>query len=322
MRRIPIPWWVFLVVIAIAGALPFFIGPAALWGPLASGGFGPRKLSAMQLLTSLPPDQATHVFIDIDALRRDGILDLIAGSSAAEDADYKNFVEQTKFDYRKDLDTIAAAFAHGNQYFALGGRFDWQRLEKYALSQGGKCVKSICSMPASEPGRYISFYTLGANALALAVANEERGVMMIGPGQWELGGKSKPQFPPEPVWISAPPFQFTETRNFPAGTHSFFSPLAVARHVTFAIGPEGNRLQVRLEVACNDAVGAAALAKQLTDTTDLLKKMLEREHQKPNTNDLSGVLVAGSFAQKDTQVVGTWPLERGFVEAFASGKIE
>ena len=309
-----------MIVVALLGALPFVFN--SQWGSKWDAPLFGRNFNNAQLLMALPPDQATHLFINVEELRHDGILDLIAGSGAAEEPDYKRFVEETKFDYRKDLDTIAAAFAHGNQYFALRGRFDWRRLAKYAESQGGKCAQSICEMPASEAGRYISFYTLGANALALAVSGEQRGVMVIGPDQWKLDGKSAPQFPPEPVWISAPPFDFTDTKNFPAGTHSFLSPLAAAEHVTFAIGPEGNRLQVRLEVACADAAGAAALAKQLTDTTALLKKMLEREHQTPSKNDLSGVLVAGSFEQKDKRVVGTWPLERGFVETFASGKIE
>ncbi|HLW77263.1 MAG TPA: hypothetical protein VKS01_09755, partial [Bryobacteraceae bacterium] len=277
-----------------------------------------RRFDAVSLMAALPPDQATHLYIDVAALRKSGILDLIAGSSAEEDADYKNFVRQTKFDYRKDLDGIAGAFAHGNEYFALRGRFDWKGLKSYAESQGGKCVNAICEMPASEPGRYISFYTLGGNALALAVAGEERGVMVIGPDQW----KSAPQFPPEPIWISAPPFDFTDTKKFPAGTHSFLSPLVAAQHILFAIGPEGNRFAVRLEVECADAASAQALAKQLTDTTAYLKKMLEREHQTPNPNDLSGVLTAGSFEQKDARVVGKWPLERGFVEALTAGKIE
>jgi hypothetical protein len=34
------------------------------------------------------------------------------------------------------------------------------------------------------------------------------------------------------------------------------------------------------------------------------------------------VLVAGTFQQKDQRVVGTWPVERAFVEALSSGKIQ
>jgi hypothetical protein len=88
----------------------------------------------------------------------------------------------------------------------------------------------------------------------------------------------------------------------------------------FAIGPDGNRLQIRLEVACANPGSAANVAAQLTETTGLLKKMLERDHMTPSAGDLSGVLVAGTFQQKDQRVVGTWPVERAFVEALATGK--
>jgi hypothetical protein len=42
----------------------------------------------------------------------------------------------------------------------------------------------------------------------------------------------------------------------------------------------------------------------------------------PNPRDLSGVLVAGTFEQRQSIVIGTWPVERGFVEALASGQIQ
>ncbi len=44
--------------------------------------------------------------------------------------------------------------------------------------------------------------------------------MMIGPNQWQ----TPPQLPPEPVWISAPAFAFSDVKNLPAGTHSFPEP--------------------------------------------------------------------------------------------------
>ena len=42
----------------------------------------------------------------------------------------------------------------------------------------------------------------------------------------------------------------------------------------------------------------------------------------PNPRDLSGVLVAGKFQQQNALVTGTWPLERGFVEALAAGQVQ
>ena len=284
-----------------------------------------RAFSAVEMLECLPPDQATHVYVDFAALRKGGILQLIAGNKAAEDPEYQKFVSQTGFDYSKDLDAAAVAFFHGSEYFTLRGRFAWAKLAEYARAEGGSCSGSggnaVCTMPASTPDRHISYSMLRSNVLAMAVSPEEHGVNMIGPNQW----KNPPHLPAEPVWISAPSFVFSNVENLPTGTHSFLSPLAQADQVTFAVGPEGantQRLQIRLEVSCPTPEVAATMAAQLTKTTELLKNMLNRDHMKPNSNDLSGVLVAGNFEQHDKSVIGKWPIERGFVEALAAGQVQ
>ena len=277
-----------------------------------------RHFDAVSLIESLPPYQATHVYVAVGALRDSGVLDLLAGSKAEEEPDYRAFVEQTGFDYRSDLDAVAAAFFHGGSYFTIRGHFDWKKLTAYARAQGGDCRNAVCSMAASDKLRHISFFPLSSDVLALAVTTEERGVTMIGPNQW----KTPPKLPQEPVWISAPSFMFSDPKDLPAGAQAFLSPLAQAQQVVFAIGPDGQRLRIRLEVSCATPESAAALAKQLTSTTDLLKKMLEREKMTPNPRDLSGVLVAGTFQQEDKRVTGTWPVERGFIEALASGKVQ
>ncbi len=196
-----------LVIVLCGGALWF-----AHWRR------GLRHFDATSLVESLPPDQATHVYVDVDALRRSGILGLVAGSAAAEDPDYRNFVQETGFDYRSDLDAVAAAFLHGNVYFVLKGRFDWKLLSKYARAHEGKCLNATCDMPASTPDRHISFYPLNSDVLALAVGTEERAVTMIGPKQWH----TPPQLPPEPVWISAPSYAFSDVNSSPVGDAFFF----------------------------------------------------------------------------------------------------
>ncbi len=278
----------------------------------------PKNFDAISMIQCLPPDQATHMYIDVSALRGAGVMGLVAGTKTEEEPDYRRFVEQTGFDYRNDLEAIAAAFFHGGSYFTVRGRFDWKKLSEYAKSQAGDCQASVCSMPASDRGRYISFYPLSSNVLAMAVSTEQRGVNMIAPGQW----KSPPALPPDPVWISAPAFAFSDVKNLPAGAQAFLSPLAQAERVVFAVGPDGPRFRIHVDASCATLDSAAAVAKKMNDTTDLLKKMLEREKMTPNPRDLSGVLVAGSFEQQDKRVVGNWPVERGFLESFASGKVE
>lgn len=276
-----------------------------------------RTLDSVQLIESLPQARATHVFIDVDGLRRSGLLDLIAGAKSAEDPDYKTFVDQTGLDYRTDLDAVAAAFAEGNTYLALRGRFVWRKLAAYAQAHGGKCAGTLCSMPATRSGYFISFLPLRPNVLAMAVSTDEHGVSMIGPQDW----RKPPHLPSEPVWISVPSFALSDT-DLAAGTHAFLEPLSQAQDVTFAVGSASKGLQIRLEAVCATPEIAELMTRRLSAATDLLKKMLDREHMTPNPNDLSGVLTAGTFSQQKDHVNGTWPIERGFIESLAGGKVQ
>ena len=277
-----------------------------------------RPYDASHLLTTLPYDRATLLYLDTGLLRTSGILDLLAGSKAAEESDYRKFVEQTGFDYRTDLDAVAAAFVNNSVYITLRGRFQWKQLTGYAESQGGECHYSVCTMPGSSLERNISFFPLTNNVLALAVSPQPRAVMDITPQNRKLPAV----MPAEPVWMSFPPSAFGNLGTFPAGARSFISPLASARRVSLAAVPKGDRLQLRLEVACPTNAAAEELARQLEGTTDLLKRMIQRDHMTPNPNDLSSLLVAGTFQHKQDVVTGFWPVERGFVEALAAGQIQ
>jgi hypothetical protein len=284
--------------------------------------FKSHTYNAERLLSALPAERATLLYLDAGALRKDGILELIAGSKTAEEPEYQAFVKQTGFDYRTDLDAVAASFEPGGVYFTVRGRFHWKQLNAYAESQGGRCRDSVCSMAGSVPERNISFYPLQSNVLAMAVAAQPEAVTTIGSAQNRGRDQVAPVSASGTVWMSVPPPVFKSRDAFPGGTGSFFSPLAHAAKVTFAAGPKGNGIELRLEVTCGTPEMAADLVHQLSNTTDLLKKTLRREHPQPNPRDLSEVLVAGSFEQKQTQVIGTWPIDRGFVETLANGQVQ
>jgi hypothetical protein len=270
-----------------------------------------------RLISALPQERATVVYLDTAQLRSSGLLALLAGSKASEEPDYRKFVDETGFDYRTDLDAVAAAFVNTGFYATLRGRFHWKQLTAYAESQGGECHYSVCSMLGSTTERNISFYPLKSDVLALAVSTDPRAVTSIG-----SGGRAQMPVLRDPVWISVPAAAFNRPDAFPAGTRAFLSPLAHAEKVIFAAGPQGDRLQLRLEVACATPQAAAELVKQFSGVTSLLKSMIERERMTPNRRDLSGVLVAGTFEQRQSTVIGTWPIERDFVEALASGQIQ
>ncbi len=301
------PWQLALVVVALCLVTVAVIR----WWRISA------PYDAARLLSVLPVDRATLLYIDAEQLRRSGVLALLAGSKAAEEPEYRKFVDESGFDYRTDLDALAASFADNRVYAALRGRFRWKQLTAYAESQGGECHSSVCTVHGSTPERNISFYPLQSDVLALAVSVDPRAVVNIGPG-----GKMKMPAPRDPVWLSVPAAVFNRLDAFPDGTRAFFSPLAHAEKVIFAAGQQGDRLQLRLEAACATPEAAAELVKQLSGVTGLLKSMIERAHMTPNPRDLSGVLVAGTFEQRQSTVIGTWPIERGFVEGLASGQLQ
>jgi len=168
----------------------------------------------------------------------------------------------------------------------------------------------LCEMPATTPGRIISYYQVQKDVLALAVGPDARAASMIGPLHW----KTPPRIPPAVVWVFAPPFAFSDVQKLPAGSHSFLSPLAETQGVQFTLGPgSGQNLELRMETICISPAQAADLAKRLTTTTGLLTNMLKRDKMKPSPGDLSGVLVSGRFVAKDATVTGVWPIDRTFI---------
>lgn len=266
------------------------------------------------LISYLPSANATVVYIDVDAIRRSGILNMIAGSKAAEELEYKQFVDATQFDYRRDLDAIAAAFKDSQVFFALRGRFHWKSLQSYTVGQGGACRSSFCSVQSSVSPRKISFYPLRSDLMAMATSMDDFAAYQVTrrPGQAPLSE------PDQPVWVFVP-VAVLKSADLPAGTKAYVSALQGAEQVVFTVGPEGDHLQLALKVICKDTTAASALLVDFENTTNTLRKWIARENRKANPADLSGVLVAGTFRREDQRVYGQWPLSRAFIDAVTGG---
>ena len=302
---------------AIAAVLGVVLGVWAYW-------FYSKPYDAARLVQCLPSERSLHLFLNVGQLRSGGILDLLAGAGGAEESDYKKFVEQTGFDYRTDLDSVAAGFRDGDEYFAVQGRFHWDRLLAYAQAHQGKCEfgqgGSMCNLPANQPGKTISFIMLRRDLLALAVAKDAQAARLIFPGFW----KDPPKIPEAAIWVSAPPYVFADAKNLPAGVGPFRTQLAQARNTVFTLGanPGQQAFELRMIVDCPAPEDATKMAAQFAGVTDLLKKMLDREKLKPSPSDLSAILIAGRFEAQKEQVTGTWPIDRKFIESLVSGKVE
>lgn len=268
------------------------------------------------MLACLPRTGNVTVYLDVRSLRQSGMLDMIVGSKATEDLEYRQFVDGTGFDYRRDIDAIAASFSGRNSYLVLSGRFDWKKLNAYAAAQDGNCRNSVCRVPASG-GRFVSFYPMRSSAMAIAFSYDNSAVLDIAP-------RSAPEDaaePDQPIWISVGGPALRDVPALPAGAKSFVSPLESAEAIVLSIGPSDGQLRMNLNVLCASETAASDLVVKLEGATNMLRKMLEREKQRPNPGDLSGLLVAGSFRREQRRVAGAWPMHREFIQSLASGSL-
>ena len=304
MSQKPRAWLIVVGIAAVCGV--------SVWGVVW---YRSRSLTTAALLRRMPAEDALVAYIDFGELRRGGVLKLLDGSKAGEDAEYQSFVRQSQFDYKKDLDEAIVAFAPTGRFLLLKGRFDWKSLRAYVESQNGRCINAFCRMTGSTPERRISFFPVRSNLMALAVSPDESAALRL---ESAVSGPD-PQVPAAPVWLSIPTSVLKSSDSLPAGTRVFARGMERAETVTLAFAPEGQGLVARLDVRCRDERDAADLASQLTRTTSLLRETMERERQKPNPADLSGVLTSGSFRNDGRRVLGYWPIERAFVQNMLGG---
>ena len=267
--------------------------------------------SPAELAAYLPDKEGTLLYGDVEAMRKSGIWTVLAGSKPTEDPDYKDFVQQTGFDYRHDLDAVAATFRSDQTFFVIRGHFDWDKLVAYARKRGGSCKDSYCVTDGSKPTRRISFHKLRSNLMALAVSPDDMAAYQIA----RNASKVNPFSPDAPVWALVPSAVLKEADSLPAGTQAFALALEKADRAIFSLSPDGDHMKVVVSVTCKNADAASNLLVQLESTTNLLRRMLARENRTANPQDLSGVLVAGTFRRDDRKVYGEWPLQRAFVES-------
>jgi hypothetical protein len=158
-----------------------------------------RRKAALELQEAvqlLPSAAETVIGFNVALLRVSGVLDRIAGSPEMESSDYRKFVKDAGFDYRRDLDYAVAGFEKESNRFVLRGRFDWPTLERYAIANGGSCADGVCSLQ-TDSGKVASFTLAKPNLLSLSVGPQ-------GPGTKELSP------PPGVVWavMDNPPLPF------------------------------------------------------------------------------------------------------------------
>lgn len=305
-HRLP-PWLVLLLLAGICGGI--IAGVAA---------YRARSSSTAGLLRRLPAQNAVVLYVDFAALRQAGVLDMLTASAVVQEPEYRVFVDQTGFDYARDLDSALVSFGGTGTFFLLRGRFDWRNLNDYTLVQGGTCYNTFCRVEGSTAERKISYFPLRNDIMALAVSTDEWAALQMQTRRPE----QDVTIPPDPVWSVIGASALKQNASMPAGTRMFASALEGAERVVLSLGPEGAAMRLRLDVTCRNAGDAASLASQLTGITAQLRSLILRENQQPNPSDLSGVLTAGKFQNNDRHVIGYWPIQRSFLENLAGGGLQ
>lgn len=300
------PWHLaWLLMLVATGA----VGSVYLWRI--------RSVSSVaRLAARLPQGDLAVAHIDLRALRRAGLLHLLARPDGQQEAEYLEFVRETGFDYARDLDTVLAAFGGEETFALLVGRFDWGRLIAFVNGRGGDCYNGFCRIRSGRPHRWISFFAVAPSIMGLAVSRDSwaASVLLEERDPAPLGDP-----PAQPVWLTFSGGALTRASWLPAGTRAFVSPVADAARVTVAVGASASGYEAVLEVECRTPEEAARIARQLTEVTEALNRLIRLEKKEPNRRDLSGVLTAGVFTSRQTRVEGRWPVPAEFIQALAEG---
>jgi len=133
--------------------------------------------SRENLLALLPTDANAVVYVDAASLRQSSFLNALTSLApqTARDPQYAKFVQDTGFDYERDLDRLAAAIdtrGTARRYFIIAdGRFDAGKIIAYALRTGRKenhAGRDVYHVLASADVSETSFVFLDDHRIALA----------------------------------------------------------------------------------------------------------------------------------------------------------
>jgi hypothetical protein len=294
------------IVFAALAGVALLAGLASLqWN--AARGFTDTRV----LLSRFPVEDAIVVNADFAAVRAAGLL---TESKLPLEPDYRQFLDGTGFDYRKDLDAVTASFSKSGNFFIARGRFNWAKLRDYAAHQGGSCYRDLCRMPGSTPQRRISFLPLRDDTMALAVSTDDLAADRL----TKPGNAVTAALPSAPVWMIIPGAALHDSAALPPGLRLMLSALTNADRLVVTVGLAGQGLDAKMEATCRSKDDAHVLASQLRSVTAKLKEALQQEKQAQG-DELLQVLVGGTFDDRGALVDGTWPFSRSLIASLTAG---
>jgi hypothetical protein len=299
-------WWPATLLLLLAALL----GAAYLY-------LRPQYKEPKQLVSLLPQSDAVLVFADVQTLRMAGFLKTLSTAGNLEEADYRQFVSETGFAYERDLDAAALAFVPNQVFAVLRGRFNWPQLEQYAARHGGSCHKSYCQVPGSKPDRWVSFFPVQSQVMALAVSSDPKAAYNL------LPRRDAPQNPTPsyPAWARIPKRVLDHPEVLPPAAQVFATALSAASEVD--LGVQGSTasetaFNIRLTAQCPSATEAAAVRDHLSRLTVMFRSLLKQSSQTGAGNEgLETLLASGSFQLIGNGVEGEWRVSKTLIDSLS-----
>jgi hypothetical protein len=158
----------------IACALAVLVLFAVLMVRHFSGG---SDAARAELLRFVPSSATSVVFVDLDQLRSSPFLAALYSwlPAPAEDSEYTQFVEETGFNYERDLSELFVAVSHrgasSSTLVVADGKFDRRRIEAFlahhgsATEEGGR---KLFMLHATRNGQPLSVAFLSDRRMAVA----------------------------------------------------------------------------------------------------------------------------------------------------------
>ncbi len=290
-------YWI-LAALAVALALAGFL----LWRSWPG-----RGSDARTMLMEMPAGDGLTVYVDARALRQSGILQRLAGEAGAEDEDYRAFVAATGFEYRRDLEAVMLRAEDGRRWIVADARIDLAKLRRYFLAHGGRCVSELCSMQGSAPERQISWVRLRSGRLGIAVNPDPLAAAAFG----DLAPEPQWRPPAAPLWMFVPAKMLNAGPGAPAWLELAVQGLRGAKWLLWSAGASGNRLQLRLEIACPDGEKAREIAGRWDG---VLASLREAAAAHGDQDSLPALLAGGAIRAEGDRVEGEWSFEWGRLE--------
>lgn len=295
-------------VVLASGAILLVVG-VLVW--LRLGATGPGAT-----WEHLPIRDAAVGFVDVVAIRQAGLVG--PGSSALREPEYEDFIKRSGFNWEKDLDRVTWSFTPTAKFFLVVGRFDWPRLQAFVQAEGGECREGFCTVRGSQPGREISFFELRKGVMALAVSADRYAADQM--RQTHTAEVSHPLASPPraPLWVHFSKFTLETAEPESPGMRGFARILRETDEALVVLEPADDAFRLRLDARCASPEKAQALAKDLTNLTTLLNRLLGMENAKPADSEFASVLAGGTFTASQAGLQGTWPISKAFLSGLVA----